>query len=720
MGSIPTWSQVNNDTNKGRVYMELVDSMLLDFIKEKGIAIAPDLPLLGDLSTLLPTIPSDSISSNNVLQLPPMKAGVLIDNYYRVGDSTLILGEEGWFTNIGLNTNIQIAGLPIQANASTVLKDGHLQRGFSTASISFDAQAYKQQLIEKYLPKKTPQQLLEDVKGTLSLSEYETLQTEVVYEFYRKVVTHPEFIALKRQVLSELDSLRQPIDSTVQVFQDTLQTGVDSVASQLKKIEEKYNYYWELKQKAAAYTDIKAIRKKVTTLKEQWLKDLDPREQLKQVLQNQALSQKEKLLAMTNGLDVGQFVLDQSDLTINQMSVAGIRYRYQKDKYFGEVAFGKQYQKAIYNPLFAIPTINPLSGRNFWLINGGIETTSQGLSLTALYTNEQNQPDSILTFPKHNVVLAAEAFQEIKTGWQLEASVAISEYSIGQNNLFTEGNHTQQSDKIATELLIVKEGATSSLGLGYFYTGHQFLTLGNPFLLVGRQGLSTRLETGWWEDRVTLSVEGKYGWALHTTEGLGNFTEWQMKGELSAKIGETGTISGQFIPNTFYQKGADESIETSSNIFAIQGFFVHSLSNNNRLVSGLSITNLRTDYTLGDSLRNDGRLYLYGRESLNIANGKNLNLTYRIGGKNIVAIDDYLLQLDGDFSIKKLRLKTGGQFLQTPFLDHWQWGLIQQLSMPLSRFGALDGRVNYQKVIGQSGHQFIGNLSLRINLSTAK
>lgn len=715
---MPSVAQVTQ-TAEESVYNTLVDSTMLAFIKEQGISQLPQLSLLTELSDFI-TLPAEITAlDSNQFQLPQFNAALNIDNFYRSGDTSLLIGEAGLFTNLNLEAGVAVMGIPLQSSFNTVLKNGQLQRDFSTVSLRFDASAYREQLIAKYESVKEWGSILDESENMLSFSpaELEGLKNELRYEFYRQLRNHPKIQELKQTVSATIDSLQQSVDSTLVGMQDSVQAKYGIAAEQLEKIEEQYNQYWEWKKSAENYTELKAIKQKIKAAKEKWQAALDPTHQLQALLKNKALSKKEKWLAMTAGLEIGQFVLDQHDFTVNQMSVAGVRYQYQKDKYFGQVAYGKQYQKALYHPLFNAPVANALTGRHFWLASGGMQTAQQGISLTTLYATDRDEPDSVFTFPQHNLVVATQAHQQIGRNFRVEGSAALSRNMIGQGNVPIETTTDQQAERLATELLLVKEGERMTIGAGYFYTGRQFVSLGNPFLLLGRQGLSTKLSTNWWKGKVALNVEGKYGWSLDATTDPSSFTEWQIKGELSVQAGKNGTITGQFIPNTLQQQQSETTLTSNSNIFALQGFFQHKIGKQ-RLLSALSFTNLKTDYTIGDTLQNDQRLYLYGRESLNLLGGRLVNLTYRIGGKTLPSADDYLLQLDYDFPIKMIRIKLGAQLLHTPFSEYWQGGIVNRVSFALGNYGNLEWRTIYQRTFKGNSYQFTGNLSLRIYLFT--
>lgn len=701
------------------IYAGLVDSTLLNFIEAQGVEKLASLTLFDDLSIFLEGSKDSLLKEKSGFQFPPINASASIDNFYRTGDTSLLVGEAGLFTTVNVNAGLEVGGIPLQASGSTILKNGILQEDFSTVSLRFDAQAYKEQLFNKYLPVREWKDLMDEQLNVFDFTpeELQGLKDELLFELYRRLMNDPRIQELQQEINTTIDSLEQQLDTTITTVKDSIKAKYGIATEQLKKIEEQYNKYWEIKKSIDNYKDLKAIKAKIKAVREEWEKELDPEYQLNRLLKSGQLKAKEKWLAMTAGLEVGQFVLNQDEFTINQMSVAGVRYQYQKGQYFGEVAYGKQYQKALYNPLFNVPIANPLSGRHFWLATGGLVAEKQGLSVTALYANDRDEPDSLFTFPKHNLVLATQGYQEIGKGLLLEGNIAISQGGLGQVDGLNEIGRGQQAEKIATEFLLVKEGRLGTIGAGYFYTGRQFISLGNPYLLIGRQGLSTKLSTSWWEDRMSMNITGKYGWSLNGEADPNGFTEWQVKGELSLKVGKNSTITGQFIPNTLNQNSGEENFQSRSNIFALQGFFLHQLKNN-RLLSALSFTNLKTDYAIGDSLRNDGRLYLYGRESLNMVAGKLVNLTYRIGGKKVNNIDDYLLQVDYDFPIKTMRVKLGTQLLRTPFAAEWQGGLINRINLPLGKLGAVEWQMTYQRALTKDIYQFSGNLSLRVHLQT--
>lgn len=766
-----------------------------------------DLQQVDALSGLVESISSlnTEISWQEQFQMPTTVLSA--ENYFIAGDTTTLNDYPNQsYSNIGINTQTNIMGIPLNLTGNAVLLNKQLDPKLSSFGLQYDYHRYLDQLKQQYLPIQSLSELTDMELNPLQLNEIEqkALQREVQLLLYRQILNNERFIEYRKAKEHELDSLvssklnlvsdqlnlsskdsirlieaytktnlsqrivdyrsqekpkldeqqwntikrelcqralQHPktlsfqsntelfIDSLVQRIQpDMLQSVDPKYLNQLKTgfapiqlINQNYKQLWQQKQ-AEDFRLWRDIRTKADKFEQQILEYQDTEYLKTKILQSDSTSKLQRLLLLTRGANIGLFSVNESELNIRHLVLNGIQYQYEDQAFFGQVSYGNQALNSNFFPSLGNVFLNRFLGRNFIFLQAGIgQQAEDHLSFAYLQARDVSDArDSTFSFPKFNRVFNVSGQKTISKTLALVVETGFSDYDLGSFQLSTDENPNSQQERLAATIglnyTFPKTGLMANLS--YFHIGSQYVTMGNPFLLTGRQGLSAALKARLFDNKLLANATLKYG---HGTREEATFEEWQIMGELSYQFGKQNTVSARFMPNLFDQAVYDYNINVTSNIYTIQSTLykeIGGIPSN----SVLSLTNLRTDFQYLDSLQVNDATYLYVQELWLLGANNTLSATWMLGVNQWWRgdLEDFLFQLDYKFPVGKQTISGGGQLLKQRQYDGlWQYGLTTQMNFKIWESLSLNCFLIYRNFLKQSilkGRQLLGNLSLQYAL----
>lgn len=648
-------------------------------------------------------------------------------NYFFHGDTIFSQGIGArFYSELGVQSKLSLQQIPVVFRGNAVLVEGKFQPQLSTLSFSFDANAFVEQMKNKYEEKINPQATLALDNNPLQLSEEElkTLKSELQYTIYQRVINNTKFINYKSLIGQKMDSLvLQQVDGLLpdSTILDTIRTQLDEI----KAIETQYEKYWELKKKVD-FKVLKNIKTKtdsvVATLKEQ----AHPENFKKHLLQQSKVKSLERFFLLTKAMDVGMFNLEDSDLVAKYLTLNGIHYSFEGNKLFGEVAYGNQSLTTAFLPSFNALWLNRYYGRRFLFAKVGVKSENETTRTQFSFLQADDRPhpeDSLFIFPKRNRVLAWSGQMGLGQNKYLRLDAAISEQTLGILGNTNGGNDNGvDEDRVALNLMSGYQWKklNASMELGYFYHGANYLSLGNPFLLTNRQGLSWNAKIEGFKNKLSLSLDAKYGKAIKEENALG-FRDFQLLGELRYQFAKQSAISLRMMPNVYQQSHPNHLARTQNLIYSLQSSW-HTNIKKSQLLSVWSLTNLRTDFEVIDTVRVESFAYSYLQEVLMFPNGHTLNATAMMGFKHKKWLSEFseaLMDLNYSLPLAAFKMGIGSQLIKRQLYQEWQYGFTGQLSCAFSKKGNLAAHLTFRNKLNRSTanlKQLFGNVTFRLQL----
>lgn len=635
-------------------------------------------------------------------------------------DSAATEGE--LFTGIDISSGLNLFGIPIQALGNVTLRNGRYDGQFSDFAIRFDQQSFLKKLKNRQIPSLSWNTLQNpDDYKVLSGVEKKAILQELRYALYKKVMDNPRYRKTKDSLFLALDSLKQQIgqDSSLQSLAariDTTQQKLQAKIDLLQKLEQKFLDVWAYKSQ---YQDslLHQAKNKLQAQRQRLDNWANPKSwQADSVFSNLKIG--EKTLIALEDLAIGQFSTSGSDFTLFQMPLQGVQIKMSTHKWYGELASGRQRLQFGFAPSYGRLLFNP-SGKKYFnyaaLGVGSKEKTH--LQLALCEATERNRPnDSIPILNKQNLVWEILGQLSITSNWSLKFSTAFADLELGGNELTSTGNIAFSAAKSAAKFQVAYHAPQSNdhIAIGYFYTGAEFVTLGNPFLRSNWEGISIDGNTSLFHKRIQLKGNAKYGTIQDPNLVNGNSKELQFFGQLNWRINGKSNISLQVLPNRFVQSGyAQEKIEGSQALYQLQWNQVNKLGKSkNQLLSMIGLSNYQFNYQLIDSINTSTSLYGTLQQSLILGSGDGFTSSFTSSTQTLARLDDWLLQFDFTKRSKLFSMKIGLQALQQHWYDSSKMGI--NLGLQLHGNTKYNFGLNFiyrRPIQGNEKEQVIGNCS---------
>ncbi|NJL77418.1 MAG: hypothetical protein HC892_22670 [Saprospiraceae bacterium] len=592
------------------------------------------------------------------------------ETYFLVGDSAVSGVYPARFLNriqVGYG-GVSFLNIPLQGNATITLESGKFNKDLSALAISFDQNAYLENLGKQYFPNYYTKDLLDVNNNPLQLTEneIEALQKEARYSFFQQVVTHPKYIAYRSRIMSKFDSIAALEDTTIFIPElHSIRNQLDTI----KLLESAYLELWEYK-KMTGNAWYNSVQEKLHTYRQEY-SNFHHGASLKDSLQTKTLTAKQRLLLLTKDFSLGLSFLDESDFTIKHTAVNGFKYAYEDQHIVSNVAYGRQHLP--YQTVSNYLVSNTWQKKMLYADVGIQSNTKEYVKIRFMQIN-----DSLL-----NQVIALGNQKSIAHQQVLVSEIAFSAYG---NKERAAKNQAERS-ALDVKWQFQPENKPVTIGIGYFRIGSNFVSLGNLFLFTNRQGASLNIAARLLKDKLQLQLDGRIGTPIDEQLPTAR-RDWQLLGVANYTYGKQNLISLQVLPNQYYQGTYENRLKAAQYIYTLQHQMVHSIKKN-QLISILQVTNVRSGFDWIDSLQINKSVYAYWQERFMFSNGNVVGTALQVG------TDEALLEVNYEMVVGKITLMIGGQLLEQQQLK--QYGGILGFRCAFGKQFDLEANTNFRR-----------------------
>lgn len=653
-----------------------------------------------------------------------MRTHLGVSNYYFSNatpeDSLVRAGQ--LFTGIDFNASFNILGIPIQGLGNATLRNGRLDGQFSDFALQFDQTAFLKKLKQRRLPKLSWNTLQHSQSPQfLGEAEKKALLQELRYTFYKKIMDNPAFRRAKDSLFQQLDTLEQKIlqDSSIlfthaaeiKALREKYQEKLDL----LLKVERKFLEVWAYKSQ---YRDsiLQQAKNKLQAQRDRLDDWANPqRWQADSIFSR--LSMGEKALIAIEDLSLGQFSIQGSDFTLFQTPLQGGQIKFSTPHWFGEVASGRQRLQLGFAPSYGRLLFNPAGKKYFNYAAIGVGNRDKTyLQLALCEATQRNRPnDSIPILNKQNLVWEMTGQLSLSPTWALSFSSALADLAFGNNEGFANTTAISAA-KSASKFQLVYQSPYSNhrIAVGYFYTGAEFITLGNPFLRSNWKGLNIEGSTGLFNRRLQIRGSAKLGNVGDRNTANGKSKELQFFGQIHWRMSAKSQLVFQMLPNRFVQSGyAQEKIEGSQTLYQLQWHHQSTLGKSKQLLlTTLGLSNYQFNYQLIDSINTRSSIYGTIQQSLVFNSENSLVASFSTSTQQLNQLDDWLTQVDFNRMGKGVGLKLGLQAIHQHWYKSSKWGINLGLKLPANTKYTVSMNLIYRRPFqGNEPDQIIGNCS---------
>lgn len=548
-------------------------------------------------------------------------------------------------------------------------RDGQVDGRLSTLSLEFDERAFLEAQKARLLDMESGQAVLslpEQQKSLLAkAADLERMRQEVSNAVFRD-----KKAALEEQIgtpwdTSGLDSLSCLLD-----LMRAREAQMDSLQNILSGREE------ELRDAMAA-AEALAAQKKI------YVESLGRSALPGQLAKHGGkLGKGQRLLLHLDKLKAGSFRMADSPFSVNSVPLNGLSFSARKGLHYISASFGVEGRQRRNLPDYA--RNNRLVGEGRVVSQakvglGGLEESHLHLGVT--HVKARGPDGSGASLPKRGVVVMLDARCELGMGTFLDASGAVSGADFSGRSQVDDLHHGLGTPGNRSNLAWLarfgwKNKGGTEVGVGYQSVGPGFVTLGNLFLLSGRNSLRFDLRQRAFKGKA--EARATYIKGTSRTDGLYPGTRQdQCSGELSLRLGRRGGRAwASWAPTVFRQDvpGAGSALY-ELNLVTGGCQFVH--GKKGQWLSFFQVSNNRNEARFGDTSITSG--LWYGFFSLSFNNGRrsfffNSNTGAELGIRDW--LKDFSHEMGQTLPIgKRLELTHGAQLTKRFYEPGVFWGL---------------------------------------------
>lgn len=662
--------------------LEQSDSLLLEVLEEQNVLADVDWQSLAPDSTfqrLFQQVERNWEKRKNLLK--PPSTMITYGHAYSNLD-TFSNTSAQWHNYIEGQQNIQIGKIPLKLSGRLVFKDHAFSASLSNANVSFALNDYLAQQRAAYLEGYQVENLLFEQDNPLDLSPeaLDYFKTKVRQTFYQAVVSSPTYIALHQKLEEELKKQAAKKDS-VYALQDSLYTdSLQQKLNVLQQVSQKYVQEWDKLNKVDAISK-QELMSKAAALNKEWQEKYSL-EGVKSMLLDSSKTTKDKILLWTKDFKLGLISPQGSVLGMRNLALKGIEYSWEHKDVYGSACYGVQSLNvnSRFIPFIRSSFYRTFEGRKFAYGQIGYgKADGDHLAFSLLHASSSaSEVDTSFVYPTKNQVFAIDAQKALTKQLDFKLDAAFSSHNLQAVNV-SEPIVMNNRDRSAAELKLnyTFEQLKSALGLGYFYVGSKYVSLGNPFLLTNRQGLVASAKTQALKN-LQLDVEARIGSPVTEQSDLSATTkDWQLIGTAQWFFSSSNSLTVGVSPNTFRQNGyGNYNISAHSFLFYSQLLTQHRIGEQTNLLSLVGYSNFKSDFQYFDTLSVDQFDYVYLQESIVFPNNHSLSLNITLGGEPLFKqkLSNSLYRLAYQFTWKQLDVNIGGQVLQLNREQNWRYG----------------------------------------------
>ncbi|MEL7247216.1 MAG: hypothetical protein AAFO03_02320 [Bacteroidota bacterium] len=714
------------ETSLFQLMLEPADSLLIAYAEEVGLLDGIDWKACFKDSSYMALL--GQIEQNWQERLLSTKVDhqlvLTLGSYYTNLDTTNVWStqaSQSLRSYVELNNRLQIGEIPIQLGGIAVFEGDRFQPNLSNIRLGFSAEDFLRQKREEYLNKVQLESMLTNQLPNASLSpdELKALKDRFRLHLFSALIRRPEYIQLRQKLEERLNE----VSNQITTVQDSLKGAAEALEN-LVSLTEKYRTLWNSAQEQDHQLRYEQLQQKLAQLSQEvthfqslknWRSTLGSR--------SNNHSWKQRILALTKDFNIGQFTLSGSPYTLRHVAINGIQYAWESDHAFGHLAYGQQglQVNSRFLPLLRTNFLRASQGRRILSASVGAgQKDASHLSVEYARISESNDGFTVAGLPQDNTVFAISSQVKVTEATDFELDLGWSAFDnfSAADSPSTSANIVRESIAFEGAVKQELEWLNANLGIGYFYVGPRFLSLGNPFLLTNRQGIVASMDAQT-ENGLHVSVEGRWGNSITEENYLpGPVRDWQIIGNLQWPVTSSWTLLGGVSPNTFQQSGGGEFNLTSANfLYYAQSLWQYGMFADQQSSTVIGYSNFRSDLQFLDTLSIGKTDFFSVQQTLPFSARQAFDIQAMWSGNTLgeAGISSSLYRLSYQFNANKLQLHFGGQLLQLNGEDYWRYGSSGQISWQLASRCFLTGFWQLQRPIAlPTPWQVYSNLNLQI------
>lgn len=585
------------------------------------------------------------------------------------------------YTNISAQTNLAIKGIPLRLNTNITAVDLQVKKEWSSFSIDFDLMTYLEGLKSNLLPNPiklfdqlstTPDLSLDAISNSpidrnilkdLSASERNIMKSELKFQLYQYIVTHPQFVKLATQV--------------DQVKQKKTQIKKNNIEQPTQEIREQYQQQWEIRKQY--YGDsLQMVQQKVNGVAKLLNTYNDPTKLSNLLLKKKDVSFYQKILAASKKINIGQSSIEGDWYTAKSFPIQGIQYQYSTSRLYGTFAYGRQRYPNQYIPSWGLGVFRQPAGANILhLKNGCLLGKQHSIEYNFIRIKDNgNLKEGLIVAPQNNTVFTISGKSQITSTLQLKATLGFSRNVWGNTDLTNQT--TIEPGNSVSEITISNSFFNNrwQLELGYYYVGVNYITRANPFLQNNQQGFLGKVE-GQLGDKLNTSLEIKLGQTIDGNLFNGDQKRMQLVGAFNWRPSSRISIVGQVVPNTFKHYGTGAvAISNSNFLYNLQGNIAFTIDKT-QSYSTLGVTNHRTQLSFADTSSVNHTNYLFLNQSILLSKSWQVSMLAMLGQTASAEeeLSSSYFQLESGLQREKWNTSLGIQYLKEILDPTWFYGI---------------------------------------------
>ncbi|MDX2280210.1 MAG: hypothetical protein NW218_11525 [Saprospiraceae bacterium] len=602
--------------------------------------------------------------------IPKVETEIDVSTMYANGASASYFGS-GWFTDIQITQRSTVLEIPILLTGELVVQQNKVNRRLSGISVSFDAETY----FNKWKSKIEQQSFQQHLKS-LPIDQKEKMLSQAQVENWRSKMLEPEYQQQKAALLKQIDSL-----------QNTTLERTDSLALEKLKDTRSHLNQWEIKVDSMyqkGMTEVNSLQGNFDVWKRNYSNFQETLSQGKNATipipdkyNNGRFTSHYPWLLNLRNLKFGNFRMNGSILDVNSVPLRGGCAQYMVGKYFFAFGIGKEGQTQRNLPDYVQHYKFNASGRHIMQVKVGVgapDASHAHLSLTTIKVPESSSDSNVTTFARKNVLLNLDGRYNLNKAFYVTMLAGLansdfsgkSEFNNLLNELYDKQNKMDNFAGIANIHWRAFQGKTE-LAFGFQHIGFDYISLGNPYLLVNRNSLKLEWIQHLLKHRAKLKFNILASQDAGTKSMNANFRQRQLSGEFSFRLDKRGSrLTASYTPAYFRQfTNSEIGVVYQINLINISLQILYPRTTRGQWVSTFHCANYQNQIQFQDSSAISGLWYLLGGQYFQ---SKHYTFTASCNAGMDPAkqfrLRDFNADVSQGFQLNKLNLQQGFQVIK--------------------------------------------------------
>lgn len=612
--------------------------------------------------------------STSIFKPPEINWKIGMNAFYAHGQTMSYFGN-GWFTDIGLENNVQLLGLPIRLSGHLIVQNNQVNTRLSSLAFELDHQKYTEQIKHQ----------LQDEFYISALESLPSGQQNVLLEQYRfekgqALLNHSAYRNCKAQARQALDSLSLPYNSVDSSIVDSAMARIAFYNEWEQTLDSISRKYHELQKEVGnAMLGIRQSSEK----QQQLLEDKIQSGNLNRIRNAYPKASKARsIFANISRLSIGSFNVRGSSFDISSIPVHGIGFELRRNGYYAAVSYGREGRQRRTLPDYVRNLRLAGEGRKVAYVKAGIGMPEKShLHLTLSQIKVPGTPSDTIypSMPKRSVALTLDSRYELSDHFYLNLTGSLSgaDFSGKANadELFS-GMYKQTVNGSRNLACLAQVGwkdkaGNNDISIGYQIVGSEFTTLGNLFLLKNRNTIRVETRHRIWQNRLHAKITYVQGITNAGNTLYPGIRQNQFSGTLSYRLDKRGSrIWSTYSPSYYLQEapGTSGSVLYALNLVTAGGQIQYPRSRKGQWVSIVQLTNYSDQAQYGDTSTVSGLWYGMVMQSW-VSEKYSFTILSNLGFEqsNWSSVRDLNIDVNQSFTLKGFQISQGLQLIKRPF-----------------------------------------------------